>query len=260
MTLSYTRIVTAIAAAFITTGVWAADPVAVVNGKTIPATHAEVMMAEQLAQGAPDDAELREAIREELIRREVLAQAATKAGIEKRADIQAQIELARQAVLIRAYLQDYVEKNQVSRADVEREYESIKARIGGSEYLPRHVLVETENQAKAIIARLRAGEAFDAVATESLDPGSRDRGGQLGWSNPGMFVTPFADAMVKLEKGQFTQAPVQSDFGWHVIMLDDVRELQAPPIEQVGPQLEQRLQQQLVENHLNELMEKASVR
>ncbi len=260
MKFSYTHLATAIAAALITTGAWAADPVAVVNNQPIPATYASTMMAEQLAQGAPDNAELREAIREELVRREVLAQAAVSAGVDKQPDVQAQIDLARQAVLIRAYLQNYVENNQISDADVEREYEAIKARVGGKEYLPRHVLVEDENQAKAIIARLRAGESFEVVATESLDPGSRDRGGQLGWSNPGMFVAPFAEAMVKLEKGAFTQTPVQSDFGWHVILLDDTRDMQAPPIEQVAPQLQQRLQQELVENHLAELMDKASVR
>ncbi len=260
MKFTYNRIAATLIAAFVTGAAWASEPYAVVNDKTIPASHAAVMMAEQQAQGAPDSPQLREAVREELIRREVLAQAAAKSGLDRRDDVVAQMDLARQAVLIRAYVQDFMRNNPVSSADVEGEYESIKARMGGKEYLPRHVLVETENQAKAIIARLRAGEAFEAVATESLDPGSRDRGGELGWSNPEMFVQPFAEAMVGLDKGQFTQTPVQTQFGYHVIQMQDVRDVQAPPLAEVAPQLEQRLQQQRLEQHLAELRSAANVR
>lgn len=240
--------------------VFAADPVATVNGTDIPASRATVMMDEQLAQGAEDSPQLRDAVREELIRREVLAQAAAESGMDQRADVTAQIELARQAVVIRAYLQDFVKNNPVTDADLQREYEQIKERMGGKEYFPRHVLVETENEAKAIIARLRAGESFADVATESLDPGSKERGGELGWSNPGMFVPPFSEALVALEKGQYSSTPVQSDFGYHVIQLDDVRDVQAPPFEEVKPQLQQRMQQQKVEQHLMELRTKAEVK
>jgi peptidyl-prolyl cis-trans isomerase C len=131
--------------------------------------------------------------------------------------------------------------------------------MGDKEYKPRHVLVETENEAKAIIARLQNGTPFEEVAKESRDPGSRERGGDLGWSNPGMYVQPFSEAMVKLEKGKYTSTPVKSDFGYHVIQLDDVRDVQAPPFEEVKAQLEQRLQQQKVERHVLELREKAKV-
>jgi peptidyl-prolyl cis-trans isomerase C len=247
-------------AALLSCSVFAADPIAVVNGTAIPANRATVMMDEQRAQGAEDSPQLRDAVREELVRREILSQAATKAGIDKRSEVQAQMDLARQAVLIRAYLQDFVKNNPVSDADIQREYDQIKARMGGKEYLPRHVLVETENQAKAIIARLRAGEAFEAVAQESLDPGSKDRGGELGWSNPGMFVQPFSEAMVALEKGQYSATPVKSDFGYHVIQLDDVRDVQPPPLDEVKPQLSQRMQQQTVERHLMELRGSADVK
>lgn len=261
MKFTHNRIAATLAAVLITTGAaWASEPHAVVNDTVIPASHAAAMMAEQLAQGAPDSPQLREAVREELIRREVLAQAAVAAGIDSREDVKAQMDLARQAVLIRAYVQDYMANNPITSADVEREFEEIKARMGGKEYLPRHVLVETEEQAKAVIARLRAGEAFEEVAKTSLDPGSRDRGGELGWSSPEMFVEPFAQAMVELEKGQFSQTPVQSDFGFHVIKMDDIRDLQAPPLAEVAPQLEQRLQQQRLEQHLVDLRNAATVR
>ncbi|MGL1833802.1 foldase protein PrsA [Rhodocyclaceae bacterium SMB388] len=247
-------------AGLLSCSVFAADPVAVVNGTPIPANRATVMMDEQRTQGAEDSPQLRDAVREELIRREILSQAATKASIDKRSEVQAQMDLARQAVLIRAYLQDYVKNNPVSDAEIQRDYDQIKARMGGKEYLPRHVLVETENQAKAVIARLREGEAFEVVAKESIDPGSKDRGGELGWSNPGMFVQPFSEAMVALEKGQYTATPVKSDFGYHVIRLDDVRDVQPPPLDEVKPQLSQRIQQQNVERHLMELRSSAEVK
>jgi peptidyl-prolyl cis-trans isomerase C len=238
----------------------AAEPIATVNGVQIPSTHAKVMIDEQRAQGAEDSAQLRDAVREELVRREVLSQAAAKAGLDQRDEIQAQMHLGRQAILIRAYLQDYVRNNPPSEAALKSEYEEIKKRAGGKEYLARHVLVETEEQAKAIISRLRGGEPFAAVATESMDPGSRERGGELGWSNPGMFVEPFSQAMVALEKGEYSATPVKSDFGYHVIQLDDVRDVAVPPFEDVKPQLEQRMQQQTIESHLLELRAQADVK
>ncbi len=253
------RLAITLLAGFLALPAVAADSVAKVNGAMIPAARAEAMLAEQRAQGAPEGEQLRNAVREELIRREVLSQEAGKKGLDKKADVNAQMELARQAILIRAYLQEYVRTNPVSEADLKKEYEAIKGRMGDKEYKPRHVLVETENEAKAIIARLQNGTPFEEVAKESRDPGSRERGGDLGWSNPGMYVQPFSEAMVKLEKGKYTSTPVKSDFGYHVIQLDDVRDVQAPPFEEVKAQLEQRLQQQKVERHVLELREKAKV-
>ncbi len=253
------RLAVSLVAAFLTQSVLAAAPVATVNGVAIPAVRAEAMLAEQHAQGAQDSPELQAAIREELIRREMLSQAATKKGIDKKSDVQAQMDMARQAILIRAYLQDYMKTHPVTDDELKKEYDSIKESMGQKEYKPRHVLVETEDQAKAVIAKLQAGTSFDEVAKESRDPGSKDKGGDLGWSNPKMFVKPFSDAMVTLEKGKFTTTPVKSDFGYHVILLEDIRDLKAPAFEEVKPQLQQRLQQQRIEKHLTELREKAKV-
>ncbi|NMG45607.1 peptidylprolyl isomerase [Aromatoleum toluvorans] len=237
-----------------------AAPTATVNGTAIPAARAEVMFNEQRAQGAPDSQQLRDAVREELIRREILAQEASKKGLDKKGEIQAQMDLARQAVLLRAYIQDFVKANPISEADLKKEYDSVKSKMGAKEYKPRHVLVETEDEAKAIIAKLKAGEKFDVLAKQSKDPGSKDNGGDLGWSNPGMFVKPFSEAMVKLEKGKYSDTPVKSDFGYHVIQLDDVRDLKAPDFAEVKPQLEQRLQQQKIEKHIADLRAKATVK
>ncbi len=259
MTRFPSRLAISLLAGFLSLPAFAAEPVAKVNGVAIPAARAETMIAEQRAQGAGDSAQLKDAVREELIRREVLSQEAARKGLEKKTDVQAQMEMAKQAILIRAYLQDYVKANPVSDADLKKEYDSIKGRMGDKEYKPRHVLVETELEAKAIIAKLQSGTPFEEVAKESRDPGSKERGGELGWSNPGMFVKPFSDAMVTLEKGQYTATPVKSDFGYHVIQLDDVHTLQAPDFEEVKAQLQQRLQQQKVEKHVLDLRAKAKV-
>ncbi|ENO85888.1 peptidylprolyl isomerase [Thauera linaloolentis] len=253
------RLAIAMLAGFLAFPAAAASPVAKVNGVAIPAERAEAMLAEQRAQGAPDSPQLQDAVREELVRREILSQQASSQGLAKKAEVLTQMELAKQAILIRAYLQDFIQNNPVTDADVQKEYDAIKSRMGDKEYKPRHVLVETEDQAKAIIARLQSGTAFEEVAKESRDPGSKERGGDLGWSNPGMFVQPFSEAMVKLEKGKFTTTPVKSDFGYHVIQLDDVRTTQAPPLDEVKPQLQQRLQQQKVEKHVLDLRAKAKV-
>ncbi|WP_068637860.1 peptidylprolyl isomerase [Thauera butanivorans] len=253
------RLAIAMLAGFLAFPAAAATPVAKVNGVAIPAERAEAMLAEQRAQGAQDSSQLQDAVREELVRREILSQEATSKGLAKKSEVQTQMELAKQAILIRAYLQDFVQKNPVTDAEVQQEYDAIKGRMGDKEYKPRHVLVETENEAKAIIAKLQSGTPFEEVAKESRDPGSRDRGGDLGWSNPAMFVQPFSEAMVKLEKGKFTPTPVKSDFGYHVIQLDDVRTTQAPPLDEVKPQLQQRLQQQKIEKHVLDLRAKAKV-
>ena len=142
----------------------AAAPAATVNGTAIPTTRSDVMLNEQRAQGAPDSPQLRDAVREELIRREVLAQEATKKGLDKKAEVQAQMDLARQAVLLRAYIQDYVKANPITEADLKKEYETIKRQMGTKEYKPRHVLLETEDEAKAVISKLRAGEKFETLA------------------------------------------------------------------------------------------------
>lgn len=253
------RLVITLLGGFLSLPVLAADPVATVNGTAIPAARVEAMIAAQRAQGAPDNAQMRDAVRELLIRQEVLSQEAARKGMEKRAEVQTQMELARQGIMIKAYLQDYVKAHPVAEAELKKEYDAITAQLGDKEYKPRHVLVETEEQAKSVIARLQGGTKFEELAKESRDPGSRERGGELGWSNPGMFVKPFSDAMVKLEKGKYTATPVKSDFGYHVIQLDDMRTLQPPAYEEVKPQLQQRLQQQKVEKHVQELRAKAKV-
>ncbi|MBX9848796.1 MAG: peptidylprolyl isomerase [Rhodocyclaceae bacterium] len=240
-------------------GAIAQDAPLVVNGKTIPKSRVDTMIAGQMAQGQPDSPELRQAVREELARREILVQAAQAKGIDKKADVQTQVEMARQQVVIGAYLQDFVKNNPPSEVQIRQEYEAIKARVGDKEYKARHILVQKEDEAKAIIAKLNKGEKFDDLAKQSLDPGSKERGGDLGWSTPAAYVKPFADALVALQRGSYSKEPVKSDFGFHVILLEDSRELKLPTFEEAKPQISQRMAQQIVEKHVNDLRAKAKV-
>ncbi|MBV2235219.1 MAG: peptidylprolyl isomerase [Sterolibacterium sp.] len=236
-----------------------AQNIATVNGKAIPKVRADVMVEAQVAQGQPDTPELRQMVREELIRREILAQQAANQGYEKQMSVLAQMMLARQSVLINAYVADYVAKHPVSDETLKKEYDAIKLGLGDKEYKVRHILVDTEDEAKDIISKLKAGQKFEEMAKASKDPGSRERGGELGWATPTNYVAPFSAAMVKLENGQFTETPVKSEFGYHVIMLDDTRDLKLPSFEETKPQLAHRMQQQVIEKHIKELMSKAKI-
>lgn len=233
--------------------------VARVNGAVIPANRAEVLMANQLAQGQARTPELEAAVKEELVRREILTQAAVARGMDKKPDVRAQIDLARQGVLIGAYLNEFARGIKITDEAAKKEYDSLRGALGDKEYKARHILVDKEDEARAIIERLRKGEKFEDLAKVSRDPGSRDRGGELGWANQDSYVPPFAEAMVKLTKGRHTETPVQSNFGWHVIQLDDVRELKAPNFDDVKPQIVQRMRQIAVERHILELRAKAKV-
>ncbi|WP_153111391.1 peptidylprolyl isomerase [Propionivibrio limicola] len=237
----------------------AADPFVTVNGVAISQATANVFMAEQKSQGAPDTPELKKAVREELIRRELLIQEAKKAGVDKKPEVAAQAEAARQALFIRAYVQDYIKKHPVSDAQLKADYERIKAQLGSTEYKARHILVKTEDEAKAIIASLKKGGKFDELAKQSVDPGTKENGGDLGWASSGNFVKPFAEALTGLSKGKYTETPIKTDFGFHVIQLDDTRPLNAPAFDEVKPRLLQQAQAQMITKMVEGLRAKAKV-
>ena len=207
----------------------------------------------------PDNEEMRKAVRDELINREIIVQEATRRGMTKSADIQSQIDMARQAVIVRAYLQDFVKDHPITEETVKAEYEKVKAQMGSKEYKARHILVEKDTEAKEIVVKLKKGEKFEELAKVSKDPGSKDRGGDLDWNTPASYVKPFSDALVKLEKGQYTEVPVQTQFGFHVIQLDDVRDVKFPSMDEVKAGLQQRLQQQQLEKVVSDLRAKAKI-
>jgi peptidyl-prolyl cis-trans isomerase C len=227
------------------------DAIARVNGVPIPKSRADAMILQQQARGTPDNEQTRAMVRDELVNREIVAQEAGKAGLAKTAEVQAQIDSARQEILVGAYVRDWLRKHPVTDAEIQQEYDRAKGQTGDQEYKARHILVETEDQAKAMIADLKKGAKFDELATKnSKDTGTKDRGGDLDWNVPGVFDKQFSDAMVKLEKGKYTETPVRTRFGFHVIQLDDVRSVKFPALAEVKP----RIQQQLVQGKIEELV------
>ena len=233
--------------------------IASVNGVAIPKSSVDAIIKERAAQGMPDNEDMRKAIRDELINREIIVQEATRRGMTKSADIQSQIGMARQAVIVRAYLQDFVKDHPITEETVKAEYEKVKARMGSKEYKARHILVEKDTEAKEIVVKLKKGEKFEELAKVSKDPGSKDRGGDLDWNTPASYVKPFSDALVKLEKGKYTEVPVQTQFGFHVVQLDDVRDVKFPSMDEVKAGLQQRLQQQQLEKVVSDLRAKAKI-
>ncbi len=239
----------------------ASAPAAAPAGKALyPQAQFDFMLKERLAQGAPDTPELRNAIREELNTRELLVREAKKANLDKNADVKNQMDLAGQTVLVRAYVADWLKKNPIPESELRKEYDAIKAQMGDKEYKVKHILVDKEDEAKDIIAQLQKGAKFDDLAkARSKDPGSKDRGGDLDWNAPGGFVKPFSDAMVATPKGKFTAQPVQTQFGYHVILVEDIRDAKVPPFDEVKPQLAQRAQAAYLDKYFKELRSKAGV-
>lgn len=227
-----------------------------VNGRAVPQYVADAFIEDQQA---PDSEEFRNAVREEFIRRELIIGEVRKKGLDKKREIMGQLENARQMVLVRAYLTDYLRANPVTEAQINEAYKTFTQRLGDTEYKTRHILVESEADAKDLIAKLDKGGKFETLAKNSKDPGSSENGGDLGWMSPSAFVAPFAEALAKLKKGEYSKEPVQSQFGYHIILAEDTRVLTPPALEQVKPQITQTLTQQKVEELLKELRSKAKI-
>jgi peptidyl-prolyl cis-trans isomerase C len=241
-------------------GTGAHAQVAKVNGVTIPQSYMDAIVQAQTARGQPDSAEMRSGIKDTLINQEVIAQEALKKGLEKNPIVAAQISLQRQEILVNAFVQDYIKNNPISDETVKKEYERQRAAVGNREYKARHILLEKEEEAKEAIAQIKKGAPFEKVAGEkSRDQGSRVKGGELDWQISTNYVPPFAEALKKLKKGQMTDAPVQSPFGWHVIRLDDERPFKAPAFEEVKANMQRGLQQIMLQKVVQDLRAKAKV-
>src|SRR5450830_1243811 len=237
-----------------------AQNLAIVNGKAVPKTRLDTLAQQVARSGQPVTPELEGQLREEVIAREVFMQEAEKLGLSTSEDFKVQMELARQTILIRELFADYQKKNPVTDADLKAEYDKFAAANGGKEYKARHILVEKEAEAKAVIASLKKGGKFEDIAKkQSKDAGSGAKGGDLDWANPSSYVPEFTEALLKLNKGQTTDTPVKSQFGYHVIRVDDIRTAQLPSFEQVKPQIAQQMQQQKLAKFQEELRAKAKV-
>ena len=235
-------------------------PVATVNGVPVPQSRADYLMQQQLSRGGADTEQMRGMVRDELVNREILMQEAQKAGTAKQPEVQAQLDMARQEIIVSAYLRDWVRKHPITDAEVQQEYEKAKAEQGDKEYKARHILVESEDEAKALIAQLKKGGKFEDLATKnSKDGGSAQRGGELDWNVPAGYDKQFSEAMVKLEKGKYTETPVRTRFGFHIIQLDDVRPAKFVTLAEAKPRIQQRLAQNRIEELVRGLRAKAKI-
>lgn len=237
-----------------------AQNIAIVNGKPVPKSRVDALAQQLAASGRPVTPDLEPQLKEEIIAREIFMQEAQKQGLEATPDYRAQLELARQAILIRTLFENYRKQNPVTDADVQAEYDKFAAANGGKEYKARHILVETEAEAQKIIADLKKGAKFEDIAKkQSKDPGSGANGGDLDWANPASFVPEFSEAMIKLKPGETTAVPVKSQFGYHVIRVDEIRSAQLPKVDEVKPQVTQQLQQQRLQKYQEDLRAKAKI-
>jgi peptidyl-prolyl cis-trans isomerase C len=237
-----------------------AQNIAVVNGKGIPTSRVDAIVKQVVAQGQQADSpQLRDAIKKELIGREVMMQEATKQKFDQNAEVKQAIENARQAIIVQALVADYVKKHPVSDADIKAEYDRFVAQTGDKEYHVRHILVETEAQANEVIAKLKGGAKFEELAKQSKDTGSANNGGDLDWATPSSFPKIFSDAFVNLKAGQVTEKAVQTPNGFHVIKVDEIRQAKLPTMDEVKPQIQEALMQRKLAGYQEELLKKAKV-
>ena len=234
-------------------------PLATVNGKAIPALYGELIRRE-MGQGQPDSPQLDQRVRESLINLELLSRAALDKGLDKEPNLAAALDIRRKDQLAKGFLEDYVKTHPVTDAEIKAMYDKAKAEAVNPEYRARHILVKTEAEAKKIIADLGKKAKFEDLAKkQSQDPGSAKNGGALDWADRNAFVKEFSDAMAGLKKGEFTKTPVKSQFGYHVIRLDDTRMPQLPPLETVRGEIVKQLQQQRVRDAITSVRASAKI-
>ncbi len=236
----------------------AAQNIATVNGKNVPKSRVDVLLQQAARGGQQITPEMQGQARDQVVLREIFVQEANKRGIAASPDFAAQLELARQSILIRELFEDYRKKNPITDAEAKAEYDKFKVQATGTEYRASHILVEKEEEAKALIAQIKGGAKFEDLAKKSSkDPGSGANGGDLDFAKPDSYVPEFGGAMTKLKKGEMTEEPVKSQFGWHIIRLDDTREAQFPPFDDVKGQLKQRMEQAKLQKFQEDLRAKA---
>jgi peptidyl-prolyl cis-trans isomerase C len=239
----------ALAVALLFAGAASAQNIAIVNGKPVPQSRADVLMQQATRGGQqPATPDIETRVKEEAVVREIFAQEAEKRGMNSNPEFLQQLELARQTLLIRTLFTDYQKKNPVTDAEAQAEYEKVKAQAattgGDTEYRARHILVEKEDEANKLLAQIKRGTKFEELAKKSSkDTGSAKNGGDLDFAKPDAYVPEFSKAMVALKKGEVS-APVKSQFGYHIIKLEDTREAKFPEFAEVKPQVVQRLEQQ----------------
>lgn len=233
------------------------DAVASVNGTYISKKTLETLEKE-IAERSQGQTFPKEQLLEELIQRELLIQQAVQKQLDKTPEVIERMATVRNSLLSQAALQDYLKANPVTDEEIKAEYDSKMANMG-SEYKARHILVKTEDEAKKLIAELEKGGDFTALAKKhSIDPMGSE-GGDLGWFTADRMVPPFSEAVVALENGKFSKTPVQTQFGWHVILREESRALTPPPFDAVKEQIRPMLQRQKAQAMIESLRKNAKV-
>ncbi len=230
-----------------------------VNGKPVKQSLVDYIIKDATSRGQKIDDNVRAVVMNKLISSELIVQEAQKAGIDKQADFLAKEELMSRELLVNTYLQDYIKKHPIDDAAIKSEYDKFKVAVGDKEFKASHILVKTEQEAKDVIAQLAKGGDFAKIAKDKSLDSSKEKGGDLGWFSPANMVRPFADAVTKLQKGLYTTVPVQTQFGWHVIKLEDTRTAQPPALDKVKDDLRNGLQKQQLEKLVAELRAKAKI-
>lgn len=233
-----TILISLLSSTLLASGAYAQNAI-IVNGKSIPKAQLDKLVQRS---GQTDNPQVRDQAREMLVTRELIVQEADKRGVLQKEIVREQLEQARVGVLVSAVFEDFVEKEGIAEANLKAAYESVKAQYTGKEYHVKHILVEKESDAKAIIAQPKACANFEDIAkAKSIDPGSEKNGGDLGWVSDKALVPEFSKAMVQLKNGQITDKPVKSQFGWHIIKMIDSRDVKAPTMEEMKDQLKQMI-------------------
>ncbi len=238
-----------------------AQNIAIVNGKAVPKSRVDVLMkqvgAQAAAQGQQLPPDIEQRARDKVVQDEIFFQEAQRTGVLAGEEYKAQMEQARVALAIQSLFADWQKKNPVTDAEIQAEYDKFKSQSGGTEYRARHILVEKEDEAKALTAQIKGGAKFEDVAKKSSkDTGSGANGGELDFAAPGTYVPEFGQAMAKLKKGEMTAEPVKTQFGWHIIRLEDTREAKFPPLAEVKPQIQQRIAQQKLAKYRDDVRAK----
>ncbi|WP_413436568.1 peptidyl-prolyl cis-trans isomerase [Sulfuriferula sp. GW1] len=235
-------------------------PVAVVNGIAIPQSQYDLLKQDRIQQGQPDNEQTAAALRDSLINAQILAQQATKMGLDKDPTMQTRLDLVKTEMLAKAFLANYIKTHPISEADLKAQYDKVKAQMGSKEYEVSHILVDNEAEAKKIIAELNSKKAkFEDLAKKYSKDSSAAKGGLIGWAAPGNLVKEFSDAMVQLKKGEYTKTPVHTQFGWHVIRVDNIRDLKLPPFNEVKDQLRGQMEQEMIKKEIADMRASAKV-
>lgn len=236
--------------------------IATVDGIPITQNNVEQFIELLVAQGAQESDQLREQVKQELINRQILIREAEKIGIPKRTDVQAEIDLAKNSIIVRTFLTEYIKKHPVSETSIKNEYDRLKKEQSTKkEFKLSHILVDTEKLANELLSIIKTDATkFKDIAKEnSKDTASAVNGGDLGWGSLDNYVKPFSESIKGLNIGEIVQKPVKTQFGWHIIQLNDIRNVEFPELDQIKQQIEEILKQKIISEYQKDLRNKSKI-